>query len=157
MTNPVVVDASIAAKWIFPEIDSSVALLLRAHWIRQGLQPVAPNWFLCEVANIALRRVRAKEVSLSDALRDFREMVRFITTHPLDGSLSARAVELALEHGQGAVYDSHYLALAEQLDCELWTADEEFWKATHSTGSRVRWLGQILVDPPSSPTTGSST
>jgi predicted nucleic acid-binding protein len=153
----VVVDASIAAKWIFAEIDSPVALLLRAQWVRQGLQPTAPNWFLCEVANIVLRRVRAKTVALADAQQDFRELVRFIAVRQVDSSLSTRAIELALQFGQGAAYDAHYLALAEQLDCEYWTADEQFWQAVRSDVDRVKWIGQIVVHPSPSPTTDPST
>jgi predicted nucleic acid-binding protein len=159
MTDLVVVDASVAVKWIFAEVDSPVALLLRAQWVRQGLQPTAPSWLLCELANITLRRVLAKEVALADAQQDFREVVRFITIYHLDASLSAQAIELALQFGQGVVYDAHYLALAEQLDCEYWTADEQFWKAVHPINGRVNWIGQIVVHPPPSipPPTESST
>src|SRR5215217_9334825 len=104
MTNLVVVDASIAAKWIFAEADSPIALLLRAQWVRQDLRPTAPSWLLCELANITLRRVLAKEVALADAQQDFREVVRFVAIQQVDASLSAQAVELALQFGQGAVY-----------------------------------------------------
>ncbi len=36
-------------------------------------------------------------------------------------NLHRRALELASQLKQGAVYDAHYLALAESLGCELWT------------------------------------
>jgi predicted nucleic acid-binding protein len=155
MSN-VVVDASIAAKWIFAEVDSPVANLLRAQWVRQGLQPTAPNWLLCEVANIVLRRVREETVAFPDAQQDFKELVRFIAVRQVDSSLFTRAIEIALQFGQGAVYDAHYLALAEQLDCEYWTADTQFWQAVRSDIDRVKWLGQIVVDPSPPPTTDQS-
>ena len=53
----------------------------------------------------------------------------------------SRALELAEQLGQGAAYDAHYLALAETLDCELWTADERFYRAVVSDHSNVRWIG----------------
>ena len=40
--------------------------------------------------------------------------------------LYGRALELANEPCQGAVYDAYYLALAETLGGDLWTADEKF-------------------------------
>ena len=46
---------------------------------------------------------------------------------------------------QPAVYDSIYLALAEALDGELWTADERFYRAASPQFSNVRWLGEANV------------
>jgi predicted nucleic acid-binding protein len=150
MSN-VVVDASIATKWLFAESDSPAAILLCLQWVRQGLQPTAPSWFFCEVANVTMRRVRAQAVSLADAQQGVREMARFVAVRHVDPSLSARAIELAIQFGQGAVYDAHYLALAEQLSCEFWTADERLWQATHPTLAWVKWLGQVTSQiPPAS-------
>ena len=52
------------------------------------------------------------------------------------------ALELASRLGQGAAYDSHYLALAETLGCELWTADEKFFRAARGAATAVRWIGE---------------
>jgi predicted nucleic acid-binding protein len=35
--------------------------------------------------------------------------------------------------------------LAEELDCELWTADERFWRLTRTDFPFVRWLGGLSV------------
>ena len=43
--------------------------------------------------------------------------------------LHVRALESATDLQQGAVYDAHYLALAEDFGCELWTADQRFHRA----------------------------
>jgi predicted nucleic acid-binding protein len=147
--SSVVIDASIATRWLFAETDSPVAIFLRLQWVRQGLRPIAPSWFFCEVANVSMRRVKAHAVLLADAQRDLRELVRFVEVRHIDSSLSARALELALQLGQGAVYDAHYLALAEQLGCEFWTADERLWQVAHPVFAWVKWLGQLTVQPPS--------
>jgi predicted nucleic acid-binding protein len=52
-------------------------------------------------------------------------------------------MELTAELKQDAVYDAHYLALAEALNCELWTADERFYRAAISGHTQVKWLGSF--------------
>ena len=56
--------------------------------------------------------------------------------------LYGRALELASLLRQGAVYDAHYLALAETLGCELWTADEKFCRAASPVARSVHWIGE---------------
>ena len=55
-----------------------------------------------------------------------------------------RTLELSSQLLQGAIYDSHYLALAESLDCNLWTADERFFRASTSVTPNVRLLVEFV-------------
>ena len=57
--------------------------------------------------------------------------------------LHVRALQFASQLKQGAVYDAHYLALAESFGCELWTADERFYQAASPSIANVRWLGEF--------------
>jgi len=56
-------------------------------------------------------------------------------------SIYSRALELVDQLQQAAAYDAHYLALAETLNCDLWTADERFYRAVTRDHSNVRWIG----------------
>ena len=60
-------------------------------------------------------------------------------------SLHLRALELASQLNQGAVYDAHYLALAESLDCEIWTADQRLYRAVGPVFDNVRWIGNFTA------------
>jgi predicted nucleic acid-binding protein len=52
-------------------------------------------------------------------------------------------MELAHELQRPAVYDTHYLALADILGCDLWTADERFFNSVKEWQPRIRWLGEF--------------
>ena len=57
--------------------------------------------------------------------------------------LYQRSLELASQLGQGAIYDSLYLSLAESLDCELWTADARFHRAARERYRNLRLLADF--------------
>jgi predicted nucleic acid-binding protein len=48
---------------------------------------------------------------------------------------------LAKKFDRPAAYDSHYLALAEMLGCELWTGDRRLYNAVKDELPWVKWLG----------------
>ena len=60
-------------------------------------------------------------------------------------NLHVRAVQLASLLKQSAAYDAHYLAVAESIGCELWTADERFYRAASPSIDNVRWIGEFAV------------
>ena len=147
MSEFVVVDASLAIKWLIEEEDSPLAQSILRIWERQNLRIVAPFFMPFEVANVVYRHVMTGSLTL--------ERAKFLITNLLvdrielrhEWHLHSRAIELATQLNQGAAYDSHYLALAEQLDCELWTADAKFFRASNSVTQRVRLLsGAFAAD-----------
>ena len=94
-----------------------------------------------EVANALHRRVVRGELTVGDAARLLENLLASGIELRDAPNLHVRALKLANELSQGAVYDSHYLALAETLDCELWTADEKFFRVASQVADNVRWVG----------------
>lgn len=82
-----------------------------------------------EVANALHRRVVRKEVSVAAAVRLLDGLLASGIELREPRSLHSRALELADQLWQDAAYDADYLALANTMDCELWTADERFYRA----------------------------
>ena len=144
MSGVVVVDASLAFKWLVREEHSGKALTLLHAWDRQGVRPAAPHLLPFEVANALHRRVVRGELTVEAAADLIGSLLASrLELHETPG-LHGRALQLASELKQGAAYDAHYLALAETLDCELWTADERFFRAASAVSSNVRWLNEVV-------------
>ncbi len=145
MSEFVVVDASLVFKWLVEEEDSDDAEALLEHWQGQRIAPIAPSLMLFEVANALHRRVTRAglTIELAALLIESRLIPLMLLNNAPE--VHRRALELASELGQGAVYDCHYLALAEILDCEMWTADERFYRSASPMVSRLRLLNEFVV------------
>jgi predicted nucleic acid-binding protein len=52
-------------------------------------------------------------------------------------SLHQRAWQLAKRFNRPTTHDTHYLALAERLECPFWTADAKLYNAI---GGRLPWV-----------------
>ena len=143
MSNVVVVDASIALKWTINEADSSTALALLADWTYREIEVHAPSLLAYEVTNALYRRIRKGEIPFYDARRGLTEIIYKVVEFdfPEEPDFNIRAMELGQQFGLPATYDSHYLALAESKECELWTADLRMWNSVKGKLDWVRWMG----------------
>jgi predicted nucleic acid-binding protein len=115
-----VVDASVAFKWLVAEADSEAAvLLLQYHDI------IAPDLLLAECRNAALTHVRRGHISIEQARQTERDL-EALQLHTLPSApflTQAFALGLDMSH---PIYDCIYLAAAIASDRILVTADERF-------------------------------
>ena len=146
MNGFVVVDASLAFKWLVKEEHSDRAQALSRSWANDGIQASAPYLMPVEVANALHRRVARGELTVSDAVRLLEYLLASGIELRNEQDLHVRALRLANHLQQGAVYDAHYLALAEILGCEYWTADERFYRAAMSSAQNVHWIGEFAAE-----------
>ncbi len=118
-----VIDANIAVNTALDITDE-----LERFWERvdkEQITPCAPRLWLSETTSAIRFLLSQKEITADEAEQALR------TIHGLrveiideDEELSLRALELAGKLGQSKAYDAFYLALAEKLVAEFWTADE---------------------------------
>ena len=141
MDGQVVIDASLAVKWIVNEIDSDKADALARTWAKSGVRPHGPYLLPVEVSNALYKRVTRGDITLDQASRLLRVFLASGVDLLEPTDLHVRATELASILNQTTVYDSHYLALAELLSCDLWTADQRFYRASAQRFPAVRWIG----------------
>ena len=117
-----VADASVVAKWFLEEAFSEEARILRDDFLEGRVRLRVPSLLPFEVLN-ALR------FNANFPLRNLLEAGRALdraglVTVPLAGDYLERTVLAAGRH-QLTVYDASYLALAELMECLLFSADDE--------------------------------
>ena len=134
----VVVDASLVVKWLVSEVDSDRAAQLLLEWARNQVLIVAPIMILTEVSNALHKKVQNRIVNIRDVRRLLDQLSALLLVDYI--SMHERAIEVASTLGEQDAYDCHYLALAEHLDCEFWTADRAFYDAAHGKFPRVRYI-----------------
>ena len=143
VNGSVVVDASLAIKWLVEEDDSDKAHAVLQSWVAQDITRIAPHLMPFEVANALDRRVLRGELNVGDSTRMIARLLESRLQLRQTPSLHVRALQLASQLKQGAAYDVHYLALAESVGCELWTTDERFYRAASQDVDNVRWIGEF--------------
>jgi predicted nucleic acid-binding protein len=134
-----VVDASVAVKWLFEEPDSDRAEALLTTAGEDNLNLIAPTILAAEIANALWKRMRRGDIDRRKTLETrerFEEICPLLL--PIEG-LVERALELAID-SRHPVYDCFYVALAEELSGELVTADEKLYRAFARDFPRVHLL-----------------
>jgi predicted nucleic acid-binding protein len=136
-----VIDASIAIKWVVEEEGTQAALALR-----KEAELIAPDLLIAECANILWKKVQRDELSESEALIAARLLQSANLEIFATRSLLEMATRLAIELGHPA-YDCIYLALAMQDDCRFATADRAFVRKISSAphADRVVALADIRL------------
>jgi predicted nucleic acid-binding protein len=113
-----VVDASVAAKWVIEEEHSEKAVLLLGYDTL-----LAPGHWRAEAANALWAKVTYAELAPAEAEERLRELMRApIVETPID-RLMPRAFNIGIALST-TIYDSLYVALAEESGAPMVTADE---------------------------------
>ncbi len=144
MSDVVVVDASLALKWVLIEQGSDAAIILLNQWVSEGKKLIAPALFTYEVTNIVYRQVVTGRLTYDEATRGLAKLFSIGVTLRLSRykEVSTQAMKFAHDFHLPATYDAHYLALAHHEHCEYWTADTRLWNAVKGTLDWVRWFSQ---------------
>ena len=129
-----VVDASVAVKWVLNEEGSDRASALRD---QTGL--VAPSLIASEIGNALWKAERRGDISRDDAIAAMRSILGPFDTLAPNETLHMRALELAVDL-QHPIYDCFYLALAERENATLLTADARLMAAATKAKIQARRL-----------------
>ncbi len=140
----IVVDASLAVKWLLWETDTPAAIdFLRSH----GGELAAPELIFLEVAGVIVRRANENKSIHADALRALEKWTIAWSDHVVKNFRVTqrrlfRASSLALRLGH-PLKDCLYLALAQELRADLATCDAKFRTRALSLYPPIRLLSEF--------------
>ena len=144
-SDRVVVDASVAVKWVLPEDDSEQADRFLVDALDRSLRLMAPDVYMAEVANVLWTRAALRhDISPEHARQGLRRLQGSIETLVPSRVLVSRAFELSMAF-RHPVYDCVYVALALREQCELVTADRRLVKAMAPALGNVVLLADVEI------------
>lgn len=129
MRETLVIDASVAVKWVISEDGGDDAVRLRS-----AFTFVAPELLLPECASILWKKVQRKELEPNEAALAIALIERSGISFQSMQGLSETATRLAIELGHPA-YDCVYLALASRQKLRFVTADKRLLATVAQRGS----------------------
>jgi len=136
-----VVDASFVLKLILADPLQPRANSLTAGWKTAGLALCAPTLWAYEVTSVLSKLVHSGELSDEEGRRALTVAHALgVRLFPADSAQCRLAYDWTTRLRRAAAYDSFYLALAQTLRCELWTADKRLHNAVNLAW--VHWLGE---------------
>ena len=123
-----VVDASVAVKWFVREDLQANAVRLLDH----APQLYAPDWIIPEIAHVAFKKWRDREIETEQARAMVRVLPTFLAHLYPSAGFADRALDIAMAV-RHPVYDCLYIACAEMTDSVLVTADNQLCEAVGGT------------------------
>lgn len=132
MNNYLVVDASCSLRILTPHPERAYFRALFDQWRQAGLTLCAPSLWIYEVTSAVTKLVRFDQITPAQGRRTVQLIQKSaIQLFEPDDLLIERAFAWTLQLKRAAAYDSFYLALAEQMKCDLWTADQRLANAAN--------------------------
>ncbi|MGQ0775969.1 MAG: type II toxin-antitoxin system VapC family toxin [Pseudonocardiales bacterium] len=138
MSRSLVIDASVALKWVIAEPGSEAAAVLLDEMAAGAVALLAPEHLVGEVANGLRKRVAQSVLTVEDAYEALDAIEHLELTFVGGAGRWFQCLSAALEWGI-TTYDALYVLLAKDFSAELVTADERLHAA--ATGIPIRLLG----------------
>nr|WP_294531315.1 type II toxin-antitoxin system VapC family toxin [uncultured Rhodopila sp.] len=134
------IDASVAVKWVVEEDHSANAALLLGYDTLY-----APAHWRAEAVNVLWAKVFRGDLTAVDAWERMLVLNRAPVVETAIAGLVPRAFAISVAHSV-TVYDSLYVALAEQRGIPFVTADERLVRrlaGDADLGNRLVWVGTL--------------
>src|SRR5258707_3696778 len=139
MASYIVLDSGVLLATVLVEPFSNAARTLIGELIKSGLEISVPTLFLYEIVAVLRKNSNRGLLTATDAVK-YRDVLLAQPVQPIiDQGLLRRAHELAESLNRPSAYDAQYLALAERLNCDFWTADEKLFNAVRGQLGWVKW------------------
>ncbi|WP_107668031.1 type II toxin-antitoxin system VapC family toxin [Cyanothece sp. BG0011] len=134
------VDASFIIRLITSSNNSDSYNIKWQEWQSSNTVIVAPTLIMYEVSNGIYRYQKAGQIIQDEAETLLNSALNLGIRFYGDANLHQEALNFASLYNLSATYDAHYLALAQRLQVELWTADKRLFNAVSQSLSWVKLI-----------------
>jgi len=139
-SSTVCVDASIILRYVLRPDDSPIQKLWQS-WTSEEIRLVAPTLLFYEVTNGLYQQQKNNILSPETIWQTLELSLELPITLVNEANLHLKARDIAIRYNLPATYDAQYLALAEWMDIELWTADQRLVNTLKPF--KVKWVKGI--------------
>lgn len=140
--DAVVIDANVALALVLPLPYMRRATALYDEWISLRIPLYVPMLWEYEVTSAVRKAVAQNAIEPADAQEALeRVLILSVNRTAPDRELDVAALVWATRLRQVVAYDAQYLALAERLGAEFWTADRKLAAGARAAG--VEWVRAI--------------
>jgi predicted nucleic acid-binding protein len=137
-----VLDVSVALCWVMRRALTPKALALRDDYRKSVHELISPSIFSAEAASGLTKSERQRLIAVGQARRLLADILGDAPQqHPYD-PLLYRATDISSQT-RAVLYDCLYVALAEQQNCELITADDKLINALQGQFSFILLLASL--------------
>jgi predicted nucleic acid-binding protein len=139
-----VIDANVAVWTVLPTVATDNLEGRLTDWHQQDYQLVVPDFWLAEATSVIRQFVYTKTITMAEGNTAIADLFTLgVEIVPLSLELCQSAFAWAARFQQSKVYDTLYVALAEQRHAELWTGDKRLVnRARQLKLDWVRWVGE---------------
>src|SRR3989338_7314534 len=125
----IVVDTSVAYKWTDKNegLREKAFAILKAH-VHCKVKIIVPDLIFYELANAWATKTALKFPKIKSNLKDLEDSI--LQLAPLSFNGLEKAIKFSKKY-HVSVYDASYAVLAQENNCDLFTADSKFVKAVN--------------------------
>lgn len=107
----------------------------------------APRLFRSEITAVIRKAVYQQRITVEQGRAMLWQLLAYPVDFHEDDALLKEAYELAVRFNRPRAYDTQYMALAQRLNCDFWTADERLANSTQGQFAHIHWLGSWRNTP----------
>jgi len=145
MNSQVCVDASFILRTLVPDLFTEQALTLLANWQHTQIGLIAPALLAFAVTATLRRYVHFKRLTPAQGDKAFEQFLQMNIWLSHQNGIFPLAWQMAKQFHRPTAYDTAYLALAQLVHSEFWTADEKLYNSVKKKLSWVKWVGSVAL------------
>jgi predicted nucleic acid-binding protein len=142
VTRVLCLDTSVWIPYLVPEISQPQARILVEEALSLNLRLVAPAFVWAEVGSVLRKKIQMQVVTTEEAQGFFEDFCELPIDYIEAEAIRAKTWEIAEQYELLTLYDAAFLACAESIPAEFWTADAALVRQLIPRPAYLREMGK---------------